>query len=330
VRALRALTNPQGAFRMTRTTIIIAAALAFAAVLPAAPALAQRDRVFVASYGSDSNPCTFGSPCKTFQNAVNVVAQGGEVTAIDSAGFGPMTISHAVTITSPAGVEAGIAVASGAAGITINAGASDLVRLSGLEIGGAGAGSFGVLVNSAGRLDIMDSKIEDFSSTGANGLYVPPTANVSNITITNTHVSNNYVGLGLSGNQKNLYVTMDHVTVTGSTSQFGGVAVNATNNEVNLTISNGIFTDNNVGIKSAGDNGAFLFFSNLVFGGNTISMFLNGASQLFLSRVSSMSSFDSPNMDIQISGMFNSVNSDGTNHIGSVNPTTTPSQWSNY
>jgi len=41
--------------------------------------------VFVASYGNDANPCTFGSPCKTFQQAVNVVDAGGEVTAIDSA-----------------------------------------------------------------------------------------------------------------------------------------------------------------------------------------------------------------------------------------------------
>ena len=41
-----------------------------------------RARVFVASYGNDSNPCTFGSPCKTFQQAVNVVDTGGEVTAI--------------------------------------------------------------------------------------------------------------------------------------------------------------------------------------------------------------------------------------------------------
>src|SRR5215831_9553897 len=68
-----------------------------------------RARVFVASYGNDSNPCTFGSPCKTFQQAVNVVDDDGEVTAIDSAGFGPINITRSVTITSPPGVEAGIA-----------------------------------------------------------------------------------------------------------------------------------------------------------------------------------------------------------------------------
>src|SRR5580704_14130793 len=85
-------------------------ATSLAALLPTAPShAAARDRVFVASYGSDSNPCTFGSPCKTFQQAVNVVADSGEVTAIDSAGFGPLSISNkSVTITSPAGIEAGI------------------------------------------------------------------------------------------------------------------------------------------------------------------------------------------------------------------------------
>src|SRR3974390_3082983 len=92
-----------------RTQLALAGiAIAFACSLFTAPAQAQRARTFVASYGNDSNPCTFGSPCKTFQQAVNVVAAGGEVTAIDSAGFGPINITKAVTITSPDGVEAGI------------------------------------------------------------------------------------------------------------------------------------------------------------------------------------------------------------------------------
>jgi len=57
----------------------------------ASPPAHARARVFVASYGNDSNPCTFGSPCRNFQQAVTVVDPGGEVTAIDSAGFGPVT-----------------------------------------------------------------------------------------------------------------------------------------------------------------------------------------------------------------------------------------------
>src|ERR1700744_141700 len=129
---------------MIHSNVVIVAGLALVAVLSAAPALAQRDRVFVASYGSDSNPCTFGSPCKTFQQAVNVVAAGGEVTPIDSAGFGPVTIHRAVTITSPNGVEAGIATPSGGIAITINAGSHDVITLNGLTLDGVGGATSGI------------------------------------------------------------------------------------------------------------------------------------------------------------------------------------------
>jgi len=101
---------------------VLAAALACSLFTVSAYA---RARTFVASYGNDSNPCTFGSPCKTFQQAVNVVDPGGEVTAIDSAGFGPILITKAVSITSPNGVEAGIVPVSGGNSITINAGPFD-------------------------------------------------------------------------------------------------------------------------------------------------------------------------------------------------------------
>ena len=117
-------------------------ATAFACSLATAPANA-RARVFVASYGNDANPCTFGSPCKTFQVAVNAVDAGGEVTAIDSAGFGPINITKAVTITSPDGVEAGIVPPVNGTAITINAGPTDEVQLRGLTINGSGTAAMG-------------------------------------------------------------------------------------------------------------------------------------------------------------------------------------------
>src|SRR5215831_9582132 len=122
----------EDAMRTAVPMTVIATALACS--LYAAPAHA-RARVFVASYGNDTNPCTFGSPCKTFQQAINVVDAGGEVTAIDSAGFGPISIdSKTITITSPPGVEAGIAApAPGAAAITINS-QGETYTLSGLTL----------------------------------------------------------------------------------------------------------------------------------------------------------------------------------------------------
>ena len=68
-------------------------AIAFSYSMHADPAPA---RFFVASYGNDADQCTFGSPCKTFQHAVDVADAGGEVTAIDGAGYGAITITKAV------------------------------------------------------------------------------------------------------------------------------------------------------------------------------------------------------------------------------------------
>ena len=129
-----------------------------------------RARVFVASYGNDGNPCTFGSPCKTFQQAVNVVDVGGEVTAIDSAGFGPINITRSVTITSPAGVEAGIAApAPGTAAITINTTSSNqTITLSGLTLDGANvSNSTGISFSGLrGSLSVRDSVIRNFTLDG--------------------------------------------------------------------------------------------------------------------------------------------------------------------
>src|SRR6516162_11539132 len=123
-----------------------------------------RARVFVASYGDDANPCTFLSPCRNFQQAVNVADAGGEVTAIDSAGFGPINITKAVTITSPDGVEAGIVPVSGGDAITISAGSSDVIQLHGLTLDGTGGGVDGIVFTTGQSLIIAGCVIRDFTS----------------------------------------------------------------------------------------------------------------------------------------------------------------------
>jgi hypothetical protein len=134
----------------TRLSVALVAA-ALICPLFAVPAHAQRARVFVASYGNDANPCTFLSPCKTFQQAVNVVAAGGEVTAIDSAGFGPIDISKSVTITSPPGVEAGVtAVTNNQSAIVIHPASHFVVTLRGLTVEGGGTGLNGIILGSTG------------------------------------------------------------------------------------------------------------------------------------------------------------------------------------
>ena len=91
---------------MKRIAMVIAAGLAFAVTLPTLPAQAQR--VFVSGTGLDSNPCTFSSPCRTFQHAHDVSPANGEIAVLDTAGYGVVTINKAISIVNQDGVEAGI------------------------------------------------------------------------------------------------------------------------------------------------------------------------------------------------------------------------------
>src|SRR6516165_12673346 len=117
-----------------RTQLTLALlATTLACPLFAMPAQAQRARVFVSVNGNDANPCTGGSPCKTFQHAHDVVLAGGEISVLDTGGYGTLTISKAISIVA-IGVEASIAIPSGSNGININAGSTDKVSLRGLTL----------------------------------------------------------------------------------------------------------------------------------------------------------------------------------------------------
>jgi hypothetical protein len=238
---------------MTRIAIVIAASLAFAATLSAVPAQAQRARVFVASYGNDGNPCTFGSPCKTFQQAVTTVAAGGEVTAIDSAGFGPITIMKSVTITSPNGVEAGIAIPSGGTGITIDAGPSDVVSLRGLTLDGAGVGTNGIVFGSGASLTIESCVVRNMTQYGI--YYAPSGASslaVSDTLVDNTGLTAVYViptGSSLVTavfNRVEVDNSLDGITATGAFST----------GTINVTVSNSVIAGNNHGgVAAASQSG---------------------------------------------------------------------------
>src|SRR5215468_6245463 len=112
-----------------RQTALCMIAMAFLCAFQAAPAQAQ-SRVFVAAQGSDSNPCTFAQPCRTFQRAHNAVAAGGEIDVLDPAGYGTVTIGKAISIQGHG--FAGISAPAGPFAITISAGASDRINLRGL------------------------------------------------------------------------------------------------------------------------------------------------------------------------------------------------------
>ncbi|MGZ7032092.1 MAG: right-handed parallel beta-helix repeat-containing protein, partial [Thermoanaerobaculia bacterium] len=58
------------------------------------PALmAQATRTWVSGVGDDANLCSRTAPCKTWAGAISKTAEGGEIDALDSGGFGALTIT---------------------------------------------------------------------------------------------------------------------------------------------------------------------------------------------------------------------------------------------
>src|SRR6516162_2200094 len=142
------MTQLRGATAMKSRAFCITLLSIFAVSMCASlPAQAQRARVFVSVTGNDANPCTALSPCKTFQAAHDAVLAGGEISVLDTGGYGTLIINKAISIVA-VGVEASIAIPSGAAGITINAPFGDSVSLRGLILDGQGNGENGIVFNT--------------------------------------------------------------------------------------------------------------------------------------------------------------------------------------
>src|SRR6187399_3007928 len=107
-------------------------------------AQAQATRTWVSGVGDDANPCSRTAPCKTFAGAISKTAGGGEINVLDPGGFGGVTITKSMTISSE-GFEAGVLV-SGTNAIIINATTTSNVVLRGLDIEGLGTGLDGIKV----------------------------------------------------------------------------------------------------------------------------------------------------------------------------------------
>jgi hypothetical protein len=118
-------------------------------------------RTFVSSSGSDSNPGTRESPCRSFQAALVGTTLGGEVVALDSGDYAPFVIDKAVTVAGVPGERAAINVSSGD-GIHVHAGGSDAVVLRNLFLIGVG-GRHGIFFETGGSLDVGFVEVTGFA-----------------------------------------------------------------------------------------------------------------------------------------------------------------------
>jgi hypothetical protein len=144
--------------RLLRPTVVAAL------VVLSAPTFATIQRTFVASNGNDANACSLTAPCRTFTRALTQTSAKGEVVVLDTAAYGPVTITQSVSIIAPPGIYAGISVFAGSDGVTVNAPGS-IVVLRGLSINGQG-GRFGINLHSAARLRIENCVIANMADNG--------------------------------------------------------------------------------------------------------------------------------------------------------------------
>lgn len=226
-------------------------------LLYAVPAQAQATRTWVSGVGDDANPCSRTAPCKTFAGAISKTAAGGEINVLDPGGFGGVTITKSITISSE-GFEAGVLV-SGTNAIIINALATDSVVLRGLDIEGLGTGLAGIKVlGGLAALHVEKCTINNFRGTNGVGIDIAPTtAGTMQLFIKDTIVRRN--GQGATGG--NFFVHPGaSVTVKGSLDnvrlEFGtGFGLRA-NDRTILSVHNSVVSGNSaagiVGLAVAG------------------------------------------------------------------------------
>jgi hypothetical protein len=149
-----------------RVPVLVALACAIGLSLFAMPANAQATRTWVSGVGDDANPCSRTAPCKTFAGAISKTAAAGEINVLDPGGFGAVTITKSITISSES-FEGGVLV-SGTNGIVISAGPTDTVILKGLDIEGLGTGLDGVKVLAGLQVYVINCRIHHFLNNGIN------------------------------------------------------------------------------------------------------------------------------------------------------------------
>ena len=225
------------------TKMLAAVAVVFA--LAATPAAAQATRTWVSGVGDDANPCSRTAPCKTFAGAISKTAPSGEISVLDPGGFGAVTITKSITISS-IGAEAGVLTTLGGNGVVINiAGVDGRVVLRGLDIECVGTGGNGVRVISAFDVLIEDSVIHGCRNTATTAGVLVNTTTTSRVTIRNSTLHSNSLGISVTAQNGSGHVKLYNSLLLDNF--VGGLSVDSTG-----TVGNDVEIFNNQIIGASG------------------------------------------------------------------------------
>jgi parallel beta-helix repeat protein len=168
-------------------------------------AQAQLFRAYVASTGSDANPCTLGAPCRLLPAALAAVTNGGEIWMLDSANYNgaPVNVTKSVTILAVPGVVGSVVATAGNAIDIGTAGVKVVLRnLVIVPLPGTG-GSRGVSMTAGNSLTVEGCLLANLPGGGI--VVTGASVYISNSTVRDNGVNGLWLQSGARG------------TVTGST-----------------------------------------------------------------------------------------------------------------
>lgn len=203
---------------------------------------AQAVRTWVSGVGDDVNPCSRTAPCKTFAGAISKTAAGGEIDALDPGGFGPVTITKAITIDGGAGLAS--ILAAGTNGIVVQAANTDVVVLRNLSINGVSTtfspGLNGVRLLAGQQLRVENVNIQGFTQ---NCIDVN-TSGMSVLIVENTTITQcGAAGINFTTTSGVLPAEIDHVRIwstnIGINAQ-NGARVTVRNSELSINTTAGV------------------------------------------------------------------------------------------
>jgi nitrous oxidase accessory protein NosD len=280
----------------SRSLLTALAALALClAFTSTAAAQYPRPQVFVSAKGLDFYPGTPAQPVRTFAQALTLVAAGGEVVAIDSGDYGPVTITKPVSLIAAPGAQVGITAAAGDAVTVAQGNFSDKVVLRGLTLNGLGTGGNGISYTGIGSLHVENCVISRFQTSGIS-LTTAPGQFISNLFVKDTEVRDNLLhavlvnGAGrvwldrcrLENNIFGLVVrSWARVTIRDSlvaSNPHTGISVEAGGVEINM--ENCLVTENTSGIHAGNDASSTVRVSNSTITGHHFGLQTNGGNLL--------------------------------------------------
>jgi hypothetical protein len=284
---------------------------------------AAYSQTWVSNSGSDSNPCTMASPCKTFAHAVSVTPAWGQLSVLNAGDYGPVTIYQSIRIEGNG--FATINVTSGS-GIMVAAPAGNVVQLHNLSLHGNGGGD-GIDVYGDGGVDIDNLQITGFS-VGINAGSASSTSEL-NLVIKDTTIEDiSTVGIGIEGAST---TTLASAEIINTHVRFANIGIWA--EYASISVLNSTFASPVAGSSPASSSSGFgvralianVYLDNSQINGYDYGLYSygNGIGRVQVNRTSFINNgyaIVSPDSSVVSNGGNTSLN----NTYNTSNPPTTP------